>query len=151
MFFEYKIFAAFFPCFFSVVFSRVFFREFFVLKGGTTYVFVSFCTMNISRCVLITTEEHIWENVFPYLFKKREKYNWIVNRLKDSEKSPNDKLEVFVWWCGERLFSSTLLRSHLKRLKQKDGVKKRKECFKISRRMKTKNILKKTGRFYSDA
>ena len=63
--------------------------------------------MNVSQCVLITTEEHIWESVFPYLFKKREKYNWIVHRLKGTERSPNDKVEVFVWWSGEGLFSST--------------------------------------------
>ena len=104
--------------------------------------------MDLSRCVLITTEEHIWENILPYLFKKREKYNWILNRSKDSEKFPNDKVEVFVWWSGKAMFSSTLLRSHLKRLKQKDGLnlignKKRKECFKISKRIKTESILKK--------
>ncbi len=100
--------------------------------------------MDISRCVLITVEEHIWESVFPYLLKKREKYNWIVHKLKtDIERSPNDKVEVYIWWSGEGLFSSTPLRSHLKRLKQKAGVKKRAECFKISRKMKTKNILKK--------
>ncbi len=104
--------------------------------------------MDLLRCVLITTEEHIWENILPYLFKKREKYNWILNRSKDSEKFPNDKVEVFVWWSGKAMFSSTLLRSHLKRLKQKDGLnlignKKRKECFKISKRIKTESILKK--------
>ena len=99
--------------------------------------------MDVSRCVLITTEEHIWVNILPYLFKKREKYNWILKRAKDSEKSPDDKVEVFVWWSGKAMFSATPLRSHLKRLKQKDGVKKREECFKISKRIKTKNILKK--------
>ncbi len=99
--------------------------------------------MNVSQCVLITTEEHIWESVFPYLFKKREKYNWIVHRLKDTERSPNDKVGVFVWWSGEGLFSSTPLRSYLKRLKREGEAKKHTECFKISRRMKTKNILKR--------
>ena len=99
--------------------------------------------MDLSRCVLITTEEQIWVNILPYLLKKREEYNWILNRPKDSEKSPNDKVEVFVWWSGKTLFSATPLRSHLKRLKQKDGVKKREECFKISKRIKTKSILKK--------
>ncbi len=100
--------------------------------------------MDISRCVLITVEEHIWESVFPYLFKKREKYNWIVHKLRiDTERSPNDKAEVYLWWSGEGLFSSTPLRSHLKRLKQKVEVGKRAECFRISRKMKTKNILKR--------
>ena len=120
------------------------FRGFFVLKGGVTHVCVSFCAMDISRCVLITLEEHIWESVFPYLFKKREKYNWIVHKPKtDTERSPNDKAEVYLWWSGEGLFSSTPLRSHLKRLKQKQGSEKRAECFKISGKMKTKNILKR--------
>ena len=41
------------------------------------------------------------------------------------------------------MFSTTPLRSYLKRVKQKDGVKKRKECFKISKRIKTKNIVRK--------
>jgi hypothetical protein len=78
-------------------------------------------------------------SVLPYLFKKRERYNWILRRPKDSERFPNDKVEVFVWWSGEGVFSATPLRSHLKRLKRKAGVK----CFEISREMKTKNILKK--------
>jgi hypothetical protein len=80
------------------------------------------------------------------LFKKREEYNWILNRPKDSEKFPNDKVEVFVWWCEKAMFSTTPLRSYLKRLKQKDGVnrnKKRKECFEISKSIKTESILKK--------
>ncbi len=101
--------------------------------------------MDLSHCVLITTDEHIWANILPYLFKKREEYNWILNRPKDSKKFPNDKIEVFVWWSGKAMFSATPLRSYLKRLKQKDGVrnKKRKECFEISKRIKTKSILKK--------
>ncbi len=102
--------------------------------------------MDLSRCVLITTEEHIWVNILPYLFKKREEYNWILNRPKDSEKFPNDKVEVFVWWCEKAMFFTTPLRSYLKRLKQKDGVnrnKKRKECFEISKSIKTESILKK--------
>ena len=86
---------------------------------------------------------NIWENIIPYLLKKCLKYNWILNRPKDLEKSPNNKVEVFVWWAGKAMFSATPLRSYLKRLKQKDGVKKREECFKISKRMKTKSILKK--------
>ncbi len=109
-------------------------------------VFVLFYAMDLSRCVLITTEEHIWVNILPYLLKKREEYNWILNRLKDSEKLPNDKVEVFVWWSEKTMFSATPLRSYLKRLKQKAGVnqnKKRKECFQISKSIKTKSILKK--------
>jgi hypothetical protein len=59
-----------------------------------------------------------------------------VNRPKDSEKS---EVEVFVWWVGRGVFSATPLRSYLKRLKQKNH----KECFKISKAVKTKSILRK--------
>ncbi len=68
--------------------------------------------------------------------KRCSKYNWIVNRPKDSEKS---EVEVFVWWDGKGVFSATPLRSYLKRLKQKNH----KECFKISKAVKTKSILRK--------
>ncbi len=99
-------------------------------------MFVSFCTMDVSRCVLITVEEQIWKSTVPYLSKRCLEYNWIVNRPKDSEKS---EVEVFVWWCGKAVFSATALRSHLKRLKQKNP----KECFKISKAVKTESILRK--------
>jgi hypothetical protein len=100
--------------------------------------------MDLSRCVLITTEEHMWVSILPYLLKKREEYNWILNRLKDSEKLPNDKVEVFVWWSEKTMFSATPLRSYLKRLRKKGGVnKEREEYFQISKLVKTTSILKK--------
>ncbi len=92
--------------------------------------------MDISQCVLITAEDHIWKNTAQYFSKRCLKYNWIVNRPKDLEKS---KVEVFVWWDGKGVFSATPLRSYLKRLKQKNH----KECFKISKAVKTKSILRK--------
>ena len=91
-------------------------------------MFVSFCTMDVSRCVLITAEEQIWKNTVQYLSKRCSEYNWIVNRPKDSERS-----EVFVWWCGKSVFSATPLRHYLQRLKRKNP----KECFKISKTVKT--------------
>ena len=92
--------------------------------------------MDVLRCVLITAEEHIWKNTAQYLSKRCSKYNWIVNRPKDSEKS---EVEVFVWWDGKGVFSATPLRSYLKSLKQKNH----KECFKISKAVKTKSIVRK--------
>ncbi len=92
--------------------------------------------MDISQCVLITAEEHIWKNTVQYFSKRCLKYNWIVNRPKDLGKS---EVEVFVWWDGKSVFSSTPLRSYLKRLKQKNH----KECFKISKAVKTRSILRK--------
>ena len=97
---------------------------------------VSFRTMDVSRCVLITAEQQIWKNTEQYLSKRTSEYNWIVNRPKDSEKP---KVEVFVWWVGKSAFSATPLRSHLKRLKRKNCV----ECFGISKAVKTKSILRK--------
>ena len=97
---------------------------------------VSFCTMDVSRCVFITVEQQIWKSVTQYLSKRTSEYNWIVNRPKDSEKP---KAEVFVWWAGKSTFSATPLRSHLKRLKRKScGV-----CLGVSKAVKTKSILRK--------
>ncbi len=92
--------------------------------------------MDVLRCVLITVDEHIWKNTAQYLSKRTSEYNWIVNRPKDLEKS---EIEVFVWWAGRAVFSATPLRSYLRRLKQKNY----KECFKISKAVKTKSILRK--------
>ncbi len=97
---------------------------------------VSFCTMDVSRCVLITAEQQIWKNAEQYLSKRTSEYNWIVNRPKDSEKP---KVEVSVWWAGKSAFSATPLRSHLKRLKRKNCV----VCFGVSKAVKTKSILRK--------
>ena len=92
--------------------------------------------MDVLRCVLITVDEHIWKNTAQYLSKRTSEYNWVVNRPKDLEKS---EIEVFVWWASRAVFSATPLRSYLKRLKQKNH----KECFKISKAVKTRSILKK--------
>ncbi len=92
--------------------------------------------MDVSQCVLITAEEHIWKNIAEYFSKRCLKYNWIVNRPKDLEKSVVD---VYVWWDGKGVFSATPLRSYLKRLKKKNH----KECFKISKALKTKSVLRK--------
>ena len=106
--------------------------------------------MDFSRCVVIHIREHVWENILPYLFKKREKYNWIVNKSMDLQKSPDNKIAVYIWWDGDKEFSATPLRSHLKRIKQKavsdvrkvtGYAKKCAECFKISRNIVTKRIL----------
>ena len=105
-------------------------------KGKCTLRFVPFCTMDVSRCVLITVEQQIWKSVAQYLSKRTSEYNWIVNRPKDSEKP---KVEVFVWWAGKGAFFATPLRSHLRRLRRKSCV----ECFGISKAVKTKSILKK--------
>ncbi len=109
---------------------------FFTYKRRSDLHFASLCTMDVLRCVLITVDEHIWKNTAQYLSKRTSEYNWIVNRPKDLEKS---EIEVFVWWASRVVFSATPLRSYLKRLKRKNH----RECFKISKAVKTKSILKK--------
>ncbi len=92
--------------------------------------------MDVSQCVLITAEEHVWKNIAEYFSKRCLKYNWIVNRPKDLEKFVVD---VYVWWDGKGVFSGTPLRSYLKRLRKKN----QRECFKISKALKTKSVLRK--------
>ncbi len=98
-----------------------------------------FCTMDVSRCVLITVEQQVWKSVAQYLSRRTSEYNWILNRPKDTEKP---KVEVFVWWTGKGAFFATPLRSHLRRLRRKSCV----ECFEVSKAVKTKSILKKLAR-----
>ncbi len=93
--------------------------------------------MDVLRCVLITVDEHIWKNTAQYLSKRTSEYNWIVNRPKDLGKS---EIKVFVWWASRVVFSATPLRSYLRRLKRKN---RKEECFKISKAVKTKSILRK--------
>ncbi len=113
----------------------ILFHTFFTYKRRGDLHNASLCTMDVLRCVLITADERIWKNTALYLSKRTSEYNWIVNRPKDLEKS---EIEVFVWWASRVVFSATPLRSYLKRLKQrKEG------CFKISKAVKAKSILKK--------
>ncbi len=51
-------------------------------KGKYTLRFIPFCTMDVSRCVLITVEQRIWKSVEQYLSERKTGYNWIVNRPK---------------------------------------------------------------------
>ena len=100
------------------------------------FAFVSFCTMDVSRCVLITVGQGIWKSVAQYLSERKTGYNWIVNRPKDSEKQ---EVKVFVWWGGKVAFFATALRTHLRRLRRKSHA----ECLEVSKAVKTKSILKK--------
>ena len=118
------------------IFTEYFRVCFFTIKRGGDLCLMSFGTMDVSQCVLITAEEHIWKNIAEYFSKRCLKYNWIVNRPKDLGKSVVD---VYVWWDGRGVFSDTPLRSYLKRLKKKNH----KECFKISKALKTKSVLRK--------
>jgi hypothetical protein len=82
------------------------------------------------------------------MFKKREKYHWITTTKNEPYKVATHTT-LYIWWDGNKDFSATPLRSHMKRVKQKiiknnvktEGVKKCVQSFKISRSTPTKRIL----------
>ncbi len=100
------------------------------------FAFVSFCTMDVSRCVLITAGQGIWKSVVQYLSERKTGYNWIVKRAKNSERQ---EVKVFVWWTGKVAFFATALRTHLRRLRRKSHA----ECLEVSKAVKTKSILRR--------
>ena len=100
------------------------------------FTFVSFCTMDVSRCVLITAGQGIWKSVVQYLSERKAGYNWIVKRAKNSERQ---EVKVFVWWTGKAAFFATALRTYLRRLRRKSHA----ECLEVSKAVKTKSILRR--------
>ena len=100
------------------------------------FAFVSFCTMDVSRCVLITAGQGIWKSVIQYLSERKTGYNWIVKRAKNSERQ---EVKVFVWWTGKAAFFATALRTYLRRLRRKSHA----ECLEVSKAIKTKSILRR--------
>ena len=97
---------------------------------------VSFFTMDVSRCVLITVGQGIWKSVVQYLSERKADYNWIVKRAKNSERQ---EVKVFVWWTGKAAFFATALRTYLRRLRRKSHA----ECLEVSKAVKTKTILRR--------
>ncbi len=97
---------------------------------------VSFFTMDVSRCVLITVGQGIWKSVVQYLSERKAGYNWIVMRAKNPERQ---EVKVFVWWTGKAAFFATALRTYLRRLRRKSHA----ECLEVSKAVKTKSILRR--------
>ena len=97
------------------------------------FTFVSFCTMDVSRCVLITVGQEIWKSAAQYLSERKAGYNWIV---KNSERQ---EVKVFVWWADKAAFFATALRTYLRRLRRKSHA----ECLEVSKAVKTKTILRR--------
>jgi hypothetical protein len=82
------------------------------------------------------------------MMKKSGKYHWITIIKNELYKVATHTTTNFLW-DGNKDFSATPLRSHMKRVKQKiikdnaktEGVKKCVQSFKISRSTPTKRIL----------
>ena len=73
------------------------------------------------HCVIIELELVDEERIVKYLYEHVYSYNWLLREDKEA-----GKVRLCVWWREDecRLFSYTLLRSFLKRLKNKAGYEK---------------------------
>ena len=89
-----------------------------------------------SSCVVIELERADEGRLLKYLYEHVYSYNWI---LKEAEEI--SKIRVCVWWKEEdyRVFSTTPLRSFLKRLKDKSAA----DALKISPKISTEEGIQK--------
>ena len=108
--------------------------------------------MDFSRCVVVNASEYAWESILPYMLKKSERYHWITVTKNEHYKVDTHiatHITLYIWWQKNKNFSTTPLRSHMKRVKQKiirnnaktEDVKKCVQSFRISRSTPTKRIL----------
>ena len=88
--------------------------------------------MDASRCVIIEFDGASQETLLKYLWKNDLSYNWIVTAF--------DEIRVCIWWAKNVEFSTTPLRSFLKRFKNKMPID---SYFKISRKMSTEEGVRK--------
>ena len=88
--------------------------------------------MDASRCVVIEFDGASQENLLKYLSKNCDSYNWILTAF--------DEIRVCVWWTKNVEFSTTPLRSFLKRFKSKMAID---SYLKISRKMSTREGVRK--------
>ena len=92
--------------------------------------------MDASRCVVIEFDGASQETLLRYLSKNDLSYNWIVTAF--------DEIRVCIWWTKNVEFSTTPLRSFLKRFKNKMPID---SYLKISRKMSTcEGVRKVYGR-----
>ena len=87
--------------------------------------------MDSSRCVVIELGSQDEIPLLRYLTKNKEHYNWIFGET--------DKTRACVWWMKNVEFSTTPLRSVLKRLKSKSIKDSGSSHLKISRKMSSKD------------
>ena len=88
--------------------------------------------MDASRCVVIEFDRVSQETLLRYLWKNDLSYNWIVTAF--------DEIRVCIWWTKNVEFSTTPLRSFLKRFKNKMPLD---SYLKISRKMSTQEGVRK--------
>ena len=88
--------------------------------------------MDASRCVVIEFDGASQETLLKYLSKNYDSYNWILTAF--------DEIRVCVWWMKNVEFSTTPLRSFLKRFKSKMPID---SYLKISRKMTTHEGVRK--------
>jgi hypothetical protein len=72
--------------------------------------------MDFPRCFVVNVSEYVWERMLPYMFKKSKKYHWITVTKNEPYKVATHTT-LYVWWEGNKDFSATPLRSHMKRVK----------------------------------
>ena len=110
--------------------------------------------MSFSRCVVVKVSEYVWERILPYMIKRGGEYWWIATTKNELYK-PNSSIThkhvtLHIWWDGCESFSSTPLRSRIKRVRQR-VIKNNtlaadiKECslaFKLLRSRQTKDFLR---------
>jgi hypothetical protein len=51
------------------------------------------------------------------MMKKSERHPWITIKTKNEQEDTG--INLYIWWQGNKDFSATPLRSHMKRVKQK--------------------------------
>ena len=142
-----------FTCGFYRFYLWAFTHVFVYLNPHHIVVLFSFYIMDFSRCVVVNASEYVWERILPYMMKKSERYQWITV-TKDEPCKPNTDIihthiTLHIWWDGNKDFSATPLRSHMKRVKQKiikndaktEDVKECVQSFRVSRSTPTKHIL----------
>ena len=88
--------------------------------------------MDPTRCVVIKFDGISQETLLKYLSKNHDSYNWILTMF--------DKIRVCVWWTKNVQFSTTPLRSFLKRFKSKMPLDSH---LNISRKMTTREGVQK--------
>ena len=88
--------------------------------------------MDTSRCVVIEFDVPVQDVLLKYLSKNEDNYNWILTAFCE--------IRVCVWWKKNVEFSTTPLRSFLKRLKSKIPIN---SYLRISRKMSSKEGVQK--------
>ena len=52
--------------------------------------------MDFSRCVVVNVNEYVWELILPYMFKKKERYHWIIINKNELYKPNTDIIHAHI-------------------------------------------------------